>query len=526
MTQEEIAVFKQSILDAIENYVKIKLSDLPTMKSDIAVVLGNGTKEGNKLKIRNAEYDNILSVGNIVFPENSIVYTLAPNGQYNQLFILGQLSDTPANIMGGTIDIGNGAFTVDEDGNVDVTGTVNFSDKLLVDNQGNLSITDGTIDINGKFVVEEDGSVTITEGTINLGTGNFVVDSNGQVTIKSGSINIGNGSFVVNSNGQVTASNLNITGGGITLNNGKFVISNDGTMTLKNNLNRIACRLGTMGIECGLDSHIDYACLGDRGICAGSYTADNNYWTGEPFRLYGGMIGCGYTVRGLDQYLLSGSDYEIVTWGTAPCFYMFVETPDGGTNRKTVITFPSSESTNSSLDIQIAKVNFTGEPTFEGSAIFYGTETHNGAVYYNGTVYDANGGVVFVSDRNAKRDIESLDLKESTNFIMSQNPVKYRFNEDLSNSNRYHHGFIAQEVKETMGENDWGLYIDQAIKGEDNDTNYTKGLRYNEFIADLVATCQYQQKEIEQQQEKIDDLQSQINELKALIQNQNKNEEE
>ena len=78
-----------------------------------------------------------------------------------------------------------------------------------------------------------------------------------------------------------------------------------------------------------------------------------------------------------------------------------------------------------------------------------------------------------------------------------------------------------------MGESDWGVYIDQTIKDDDNDdTNYTKGLRYNEFIADLVATCQYQQKEIEQQQEKIDDLQSQINELKSLIQNQNKNEEE
>lgn len=533
MTQEEIAVFKQSILDAIENYVNIKLSDLPTMKSDIAVVLGNGTKEGNKLKIRNAEYDNIMSVGNIVFPENSIVYTLAPNGQYNQLFILGQLSDTPANIVGGTIDIGNGAFTVDEDGNVDVTGTVNFSDKLLVDNQGNLSITDGTIDISGKFIVEEDGSVTITEGTINLGTGNFVVDSNGQVTIKSGSINIGNGSFVVNSSGQVTASNLNITGGGITLNNGKFVISNDGTLTLKDNLNRIACRLSTSGVVCGLASNTTYTSMDYRGLSSGTYFADNINLTGEPFRLYGGMISGGYTVDGLDQYLLSGSDYEVATWGTAPCFYMFVETPDGGTTKHTVITVPSSEILNYTLDIQLPYVNFSGIPTFEyganfpvgstaffrGSTISYGTESHNGVAYFNNTVYDSNGGTVFVSDRNAKHDIETLDLKESTDFIMAQNPVKYRFNEELSNSNRYHHGFIAQEVKETMGENDWGLYIDQAIKEEDNDSNYTKGLRYNEFIADLVATCQYQQKEIEQQQEKIEDLQSQINELKALIQN-------
>lgn len=486
MTQEEIAVFKQSILDAIENYVNIKLSDLPTMKSDIAVVLGNGTKEGNKLKIRNAEYDNILSVGNIVFPENSIVYTLAPNGQYNQLFILGQLSDTPANIVGGTIDIGDGAFTVDENGNV--------------------QITDGTIDI-------------------------------------------GDGAFVVDSDGSVEATDLTITGGNISLNEGRFIITNDGRLLIYDNNGVQQISFSSDGVIVGngdpsslvvQDGQVGAECF--KAVVPSNSTG--GWSTTCPFSIWGGYYNESIITETVPEHLLNiyGHKSEGLgqeTWYRAQTitletennypimFYEPVYCGQGlqvwGDNNRRV-------SFNGNTAFNNLSFNTLGTTTFNNVVLMEDvggtTFTCNKPTYFNNTVYDANGGTVFVSDQNAKRDIETLDLKESADFIMAQNPVKYRFNEELSNSNRYHHGFIAQEVKETMGENDWGVYIDQTVKDEDNDdTNYTKGLRYNEFIADLVATCQYQQKEIEQQQTKIDDLQSQINELKSLIQNQNKNEE-
>lgn len=71
-------------------------------------------------------------------------------------------------------------------------------------------------------------------------------------------------------------------------------------------------------------------------------------------------------------------------------------------------------------------------------------------------------------------------------------------------SNRYHHGFIAQQVKETM-KDDWGLFIDKKINNDNYETqvsdengNTTKeltaryALRYDELIADIVATVQSQ----------------------------------
>lgn len=119
------------------------------------------------------------------------------------------------------------------------------------------------------------------------------------------------------------------------------------------------------------------------------------------------------------------------------------------------------------------------------------------------------------SDANVKKDIESLSLKESATFIYNLKPAKYRLINGTSN--RYHHGFIAQETREAMQE-DWGLYIDNAI----NNPNYnmivdahdlsqkTKdesiaryGLRYEELIADIVATLQSQNERIKELENKI-----------------------
>lgn len=105
--------------------------------------------------------------------------------------------------------------------------------------------------------------------------------------------------------------------------------------------------------------------------------------------------------------------------------------------------------------------------------------------------------VIQTSDKELKKDIESLGA-ESSDFIYSLRPVKYRFKENQSE--RYHHGFIAQEVKESMGEDDWGLYVDKNLEtGESGG----KALRYEELIADLIATVQ-------SQNERIKALESQI----------------
>jgi hypothetical protein len=117
----------------------------------------------------------------------------------------------------------------------------------------------------------------------------------------------------------------------------------------------------------------------------------------------------------------------------------------------------------------------------------------------NGTIY---GNVSSDSDKNIKKDIQALDIEDSAHFIYSLIPSEFRFKNGTSN--RLHHGLIAQEVKESMGDDDWGLFIDKKV----DDENYNEiaineltgeqtqlmtarySLRYDELIADLIATVQ------------------------------------
>ena len=129
----------------------------------------------------------------------------------------------------------------------------------------------------------------------------------------------------------------------------------------------------------------------------------------------------------------------------------------------------------------------------------YGTGRVQFDWYVNGTIF---GIVSSDSDKNIKKDIKALDIEDSAQFIYSLVPSEFRFKNGTSN--RLHHGLIAQEVKESMGDNDWGLFIDKKV----DDENYNEiaineltgeqtklltarySLRYDELIADLIATVQ------------------------------------
>lgn len=110
-------------------------------------------------------------------------------------------------------------------------------------------------------------------------------------------------------------------------------------------------------------------------------------------------------------------------------------------------------------------------------------------------------GASSVSDANEKTDVADCDL--GLDFVLALRPVKYRW---INRGNtvtpvldadglttgtvltpapgvRYHYGLIAQEVAAALGDHDFAGYIDDAETG-------TKGLRYNEFIAPLIAAIQ------------------------------------
>ncbi len=126
----------------------------------------------------------------------------------------------------------------------------------------------------------------------------------------------------------------------------------------------------------------------------------------------------------------------------------------------------------------------------------------------------AYGAVQDRSDRRDKADIH--DTKLGSDFILSLRPVDFRWDyrddyvEEVDDGvdeegnplshvvihekdgskkrNRFHHGFIAQEVKETMDRLgiDFGGYQDHSINGG----NDVKSLGYQELIAPMVKTIQ------------------------------------
>lgn len=130
---------------------------------------------------------------------------------------------------------------------------------------------------------------------------------------------------------------------------------------------------------------------------------------------------------------------------------------------------------------KLSDVHLTGNTYIDQTATIMATST------FYGTVLNASGGVVFVSDKRKKKNIKKIVVDKAKAFIMALKPKEFKFKEGTSD--RKHHGFIAQEVKEAMTE-DWGLYV------EDTERDFI-GLRYDEIIADLVAVVQDQEKRIE-----------------------------
>lgn len=119
--------------------------------------------------------------------------------------------------------------------------------------------------------------------------------------------------------------------------------------------------------------------------------------------------------------------------------------------------------------------------------------TFNKTVHFEAPVYYNSSTPITTSDRNLKHDIQILDKTKSSKFIYSLKPSKFKYNNGTSN--RFHHGLIAQEVKEALGEEDNAVYVEQ-IDG-------SKGLRYEELLADLIATIQMQNERIKAVEEKI-----------------------
>lgn len=121
MTQNEVDIIKNAVLDATEAYVDARLSVLDFVKTQIGVTVGDPAQRQGKYyhtvrcnatqsTPQGITYNNVLSVGNIPFPNGSVVFVAAPNAQFSSQFILGKLDNTPCNISAGSITLGDAIY--------------------------------------------------------------------------------------------------------------------------------------------------------------------------------------------------------------------------------------------------------------------------------------------------------------------------------------------------------------------------------------------------------------------------------
>ena len=114
------------------------------------------------------------------------------------------------------------------------------------------------------------------------------------------------------------------------------------------------------------------------------------------------------------------------------------------------------------------------------------------------------------SDKKKKKNIE-YNIDVYTDFFFDLKPTQYKFiNND---SNRYHIGFISQDVEQALIDNrltslDFAGFIKSPIYEEDGETikDYSYGLRYGEFIALNTYMIQKLYKRVDELEERIKKL--------------------
>lgn len=312
------------------------------------------------------------------------------------------------------------------------------------------------VDANGKIVEvaltgdPKDGTVfTVDADNISL-TASDIIDiiANNSINLTSKHISIDSTNFSVDEDGNLNCNNGNITGGSII---GSSISSSDDFKML---MHYNAMNTGYESyLKCVYESIYDP----DTGII-GSDSFVKVLWKTVYDRVVCYNVG-----------LISNENIDINGSGKGIHFVTPKKTlRSAGTNGENVAFYDDAKSA-------------------------FLIDIRSDATEFKKTVYTPNG-TVSKSDKNLKHDINILDIGNCKDFIMSLKPSKYKYNDGTSN--RFHHGFIAQEVKEAMGTDDWGVYVDTSVNSENSEEDY-KALRYEEIIADLVGTVQYQQNEIE-----------------------------
>ena len=169
----------------------------------------------------------------------------------------------------------------------------------------------------------------------------------------------------------------------------------------------------------------------------------------------------------------------------------------------------NNTSMNSLLRISPFYISMMG---FENGRVRCAATVGNNSGALEGT-WELGNGEVITSDCNLKHDIESLSEQYSV-FFDALKPKRFKYNDGTSD--RYHIGFIAQEVCDAftdagLDSQEVGAYVhfDKTINKDAH-----LGLRYDEFIA--LNTLQIQKAQV-----RIKELEEKIMTLEQLIKGEN-----
>lgn len=282
--------------------------------------------------------------------------------------------------------------------------------------------------------------------------------------------------------GQKGSMQIDVDNGTITLGNnalritaGNFKLDEKGNVTITGTLtnNKSSLNASTNGVYIGTD-----------GISVGMLRGGSADATG--FRATsGGIVTCG----GIRFFLANGNEAGYGLWAKnggshigsgGPCD--FNSEADGVNYLRGGTWVYNGMRVSGGMEL-IGDLNFSTEHDYYINGV--------NEIHASGKIVCEQ--VIQTSDERAKEDIEDLDGAEE--FVAGLRPVRYRF----KGEDEYHHGFIAQEVREIA---------DTGIVAEDADGML--GISYTDIIADLVSVVQ-------KQREQINNLEARLARVEALL---------
>ena len=387
-----------------------------------------------------------------------------------------------------------------------------------------LDLENGTWD-SANFTIDGNGSITATAGKIGKWVLRPIREGEDQYVMYAGGVGMSSTTW-----GSDPAFYANYTGAGDTpwdhntnkpssdtsnwQDNCAFYVSNNGNAKIKGHIEATTGKIGGWDVNGGVLSSTQNT----NRLYLSSVEYDGTYWIRaydtKTAKTYFGVDRNGLlyavdaTISGtitagsvLSNGLYTGTNkYSYFTeWSTGRGTY-WEATDDKGTIRSRIALIPGKQGSNSNVHISTSSDGFSDTNKEYGIQIF-----SNGVINVRGT---SATGSPDISDKRKKHLIERLDGKYEVLFD-NLTPVKYKYNDGTSD--RYHTGFIAQEIEEALytagltTQEFAGLTI-QSPGTEDE----LYGLRYSEFIALNTS-------EIQKLKARTIELENKVAELEALI---------